>query len=255
MEENNFQRYPSINLRNTSTPNDNDDNEDNEDNDDIIDQYDLTNNHLDPQEETISYFSDLSSNLINLIDLSANNIDIFNNNLRNKDNQITYKKYTYKEVENDILNDYFSEKEYHSCALDILATYLKGQKLIYMESKNYCENNLNSLMMPAILLSTTATVLASFIKDYIWGAYLLAGVNGIIAFLLAVVNFLKLDAASEAHKISSHQYDKLQTSIEFLSGATLLFEKDSKTIQEKLDETEKKLMKLKKLINLLYQKQ
>jgi len=38
-----------------------------------------------------------------------------------------------------------------------------------------------------------------------------------------LVNYLKLDAASEAHKISAHQYDKLQTSIEFLSGKTLLF--------------------------------
>jgi hypothetical protein len=34
---------------------------------------------------------------------------------------------------------------------------------------------------------------------------------------------LKLDAASEAHKISSHQYDKLQSSVEFMSGSVLLF--------------------------------
>ncbi len=44
-------------------------------------------------------------------------------------------------------------------------------------------------------------------------------------FLLAVVNYLKLDATSEAHKIAAHQYDKLQTSIEFLSGTTLLLRK------------------------------
>ena len=186
------------------------------------------------EEETTSSVSDISGNLI---DLSGNIIK--------KDNKITYKKYTYKEVELEILNDYFSEKEYHSSALDILATYLRGQKLIYMESKNHCEKRLNYLMMPAILLSTAATVLSSLIKEYNWGAYFLAGVNGIIAFLLTVVNYLKLDATSEAHKISSHQYDKLQTSIEFLSGTTLLFEKDSKTIQEKLVETEKKINEIK----------
>ena len=38
-----------------------------------------------------------------------------------------------------------------------------------------------------------------------------------------MINFLKLDAASEAHKISSHQYDKLQSSVEFMSGSVLLF--------------------------------
>jgi hypothetical protein len=170
-------------------------------------------------------------------------------------NSITYKKYTYKEVEQEIWNDYFDEKEYHSRALDILATFLRGQKLIYMESKSYCENRLNLLMMPAILLSTAATVLSNILKDYTWGGYFLASINGIIAFLLAVVNYSKLDATSEAHKISSHQYDKLQTSIEFLSGTTLLFNKDSSAIVTKLDEMEKKISEIKETNQFIIPKQ
>jgi hypothetical protein len=167
-----------------------------------------------------------------------------------KTNKITYRKWTFKEVEDEIWKDYFSEKEYHSSALDILATYLRGQKLIYMESKTYCETRLNYLMMPAILLSTVATVLSSVVKEYDWGMYLIAGINGVIAFLLTLVNYLKLDATSEAHKISSHQYDKLQTSIEFLSGTTLLFdsgniEETKKIIKTRLDETEKKINEIK----------
>jgi hypothetical protein len=78
-------------------------------------------------------------------------------------------------------------------------------------------------MMPAILLSTAATVLTSIVKDYYWGSYMIAAVNGFISFLLALVSYYKLDAASEAHKTASHRYDKLQTSVEFLSGKTLLF--------------------------------
>jgi hypothetical protein len=98
---------------------------------------------------------------------SETNSDISNNNTHKKDNELfTYKKYTYKELEKEIHDDYFDEGEYHSSALDILATYLKGQKLIYMESKAYCENRLNYLMMPSILLSTAATVLSSIVKDF-----------------------------------------------------------------------------------------
>jgi len=174
-------------------------------------------------------------------DISGNIIDVSGNSI------ITFKKYTYKEIEDEINNNYFDENEYFSSALDILATYLRGQKLIYMESKAYCETRLNSLMMPSILLSTAATVLASIIKEYIWGAYLIAGVNGIIAFLLAVVNYLKLDAASEAHKTSAHQYDKLQTTVEFMSGKTLLFSYDPSNnyigtvIGDKLTDIENKI--------------
>lgn len=160
-------------------------------------------------------------------------------------NIISYKKYTYKEIEKEIDENYFDENEYYSSALDILATYLRGQKIIYMESKSYCEHRLNYLMMPAILLSTAATVASSIVKDFFWGAYLIACVNGLIAFLLAVVNYLKLDATSEAHKIAAHQYDKLQTSIEFLSGTTLLFEKDDKVIKDKITDTEKKITEIK----------
>jgi len=177
---------------------------------------------------------------------SETNSDISGNNTNKKDNELfTYKKYTYKELEKEIHDDYFDDREYHSSALDILATYLKGQKLIYMESKAYCENRLNYLMMPSILLSTAATVLSSIVKDFYWGAYFIAGINGVIAFMLAVVNYLKLDATSEAHKISAHQYDKLQTSIEFLSGTTLLFNNNPSIIEKKLENTEKKINEIK----------
>ena len=42
--------------------------------------------------------------------------------------------------------------------------------------------------------------------------------NAWISFLLAVVSYMKLDAQAEAHKISAHQYDKLQSVCEFSSG-------------------------------------
>jgi hypothetical protein len=136
---------------------------------------------------------------------------------------VSYKKLNYLQVERKINKHYSDINHNYSSALDILASYLKGHKFIYLESKFYSEQRLNVLMMPAILLSTAATVLSSVVKTYGWGAILISSVNGLIAFLLAVINFLKLDAASEAHKMTSNQYDKLQSSVEFSSGSVLLF--------------------------------
>ena len=202
---------------------------------------------------------ELSSN-----DPSGNYIDASGNKIKK-----SYKKVSYREVEDEIMSDYFDDKVKYSTALDIIATYLRGQKLIYMESKAFCESKLNKLMMPSIFLSTAATVLAAIIKEFFWGAYLIAGVNGVIAFLLAIVNYLKLDAASEAHKISAHQYDKLQTKIEFLSGQTLLFktknieDKDIEKavnnenefeIQKEIDEVKKKIEEIKETNQFLVPK-
>jgi hypothetical protein len=190
--------------------------------------------------------------------------------IENENKKITVKKYTFKEVEDDIKKNYLEENHKYSSSLDILASYLKGQKLIYMESKAYCEGELNKLMMPAIILSTSATVLSGLVNDITWGSYLIAAINGVIAFLLALVNYFKLDAASEAHKSSAHQYDKLQTSIEFLSGTSLLFPttigniSQKKTLEhvisEKISNVEKKIVEIKetnqfvipKIIRTLY---
>jgi hypothetical protein len=134
-----------------------------------------------------------------------------------------YKKLEFKDVEYKINQAYYDINHKYSSALDILASYLKGHKIIYMEAKSYCETHLNFYMMPSILFSTAATVLSSYVNQFLWGPVFISALNGFIAFLLAIVNYLKLDAASEAHKISSHQYDKLQSTVEFTSGSVLLF--------------------------------
>ena len=52
---------------------------------------------------------------------------------------------------------------------------------------------------------------------------------------------MKLDAQAESHKITAHQYDKLQSECEFTSGRFLLFgqctltDKESKIRREKLE--------------------
>lgn len=179
---------------------------------------------------------------------------------------IKYNKLQYLDAEKDINEQYSKTNHEYSSSLDVLASYLKGQKIIYMEAKYYCERNLNKLMMPAIMLSTAATVLAAIVSNYQWGSMLISSVNAVIAFLLALVNYFKLDAASEANKISAHQYDKLQSSVEFTSGALLLFgnyknknasnnnmldgnflEKKSleETLASKLSEVEKKIAEIK----------
>jgi hypothetical protein len=178
--------------------------------DDDIKPLNKLENYINLKNDNFDYDSE-DENLLHLMD-----------NMRIKD-MPPFKKLEFKDVEYKINQCYSDINHKYSSALDILASYLKGHKIIYMEAKSYCETHLNFYMMPSILFSTAATVLSSYVSKYPWGAVFISGLNGIIAFLLAIVNYLKLDAASEAHKISSHQYDKLQSTVEFTSGSVLLF--------------------------------
>jgi len=132
------------------------------------------------------------------------------------------KKICYNDVKEIVRTTFFSEDDYNSTAFDIIATYIKGQKIIYTEAMSVCVNRLNYIMLPTILLSAIATVLSLSIAEFIWGPTILASLNAFNGFLLAVVNYSKLDAASEAHKITSHQYDKLQSLCEFTSGRLMI---------------------------------
>ena len=143
----------------------------------------------------------------------------------NSNRQTTYKKISFDEVLTKINIQYEQDTVHrYSSAMDILASYLKGQKIIYMESRSYTVNILNLLMFPSIFLTVLASVgqeqLSKFTDQ---SPLILALINGSVAFILAVINYLKYDATSEAHKISAHQYDKLQSYVEFQSGQILLF--------------------------------
>ena len=134
-----------------------------------------------------------------------------------------FPRVSYLEVRDQINHLYFDDNEYYSSSMDILATYVRGQKILYMESKYFSNVRLNYLMLPAIFLSSLATVFSLSFDIFTWGPYINSGLNAFISFLLAVVSYMKLDAQAEAHKISAHQYDKLQSLCEFSSGYLLMF--------------------------------
>lgn len=129
-------------------------------------------------------------------------------------------KITFEELKKE-LSEYYETSSIHrySSALDILASFIKCQAFIYNEASNFCRFRLNMLMFPCIFLSSVCSVFTNTSVPIIY----VSCTNAFISFLLAIVNFLKLDANSEAHQISSNQYSKLRTVLEFSSGEVLLF--------------------------------
>ena len=107
--------------------------------------------------------------------------------------------------------------------LDIIASYLGCQKIIYMEASHITTMRLNYLIIPTILITAGCSVLSGNDTHIPHSKLIISSLTALSAFLLSLISYLKLDAASEAHKTSSHQYDKLQSNVVFLSGNTLLF--------------------------------
>ena len=133
----------------------------------------------------------------------------------------------------------------NSTICDIIAMYLKGQKVLYTESKTVCEQRLNFLMLPAIFITAVCTILSLVLKEYDYGPTIVSSLNGVNVFLLAVVNYLKLDAKAEAHRTSAYKFDKLQSYMEFNSGKILFLTDKSKELEKIITQTESAVQEIK----------
>lgn len=135
-----------------------------------------------------------------------------------------------------------------STAMDVLAIYLKGQKILYTESKTYCEQGLHWLMIPALILATLITIGSTSFGSItnLDGSIIVSVLGGANGFIIALISYLKLDSKCEAHRISAYKYDKLQSICEFNSGKLLFFkEENTNTAYEILQEIETKVREIK----------
>lgn len=140
---------------------------------------------------------------------------------------------SFKNFTSTITNSYWGYKSQFSTSLDLLSVYIKGLKILYIESKTYCERYLNFLMLPAIFISALCTILSIALKDYLYGSIIVAILTGMNSFILAMISYLKLDAKAESFRVSAYKFDKLQTKCEFGSGKILLStEFENNTVNE-----------------------
>jgi len=161
-----------------------------------------------------------------------------------------YTYQTYQDVAK-IMNEKFNSKDnIYSTALDIISLYLKGHKIIHIESKNYCEYYLYRLMLPAIFISSVSSVISGILKNEEYASVTVSILTAVNAFILSIITYLKLDAKAEAYKSSAYSYDKLQTMCEFNSGRILLNTmatsgNDCEVMKNILNDIEKQVMEIK----------
>ena len=137
---------------------------------------------------------------------------------------IPYKKFT--DVK-EMMNTKFGYKEGNlSTTLDIIAIYLKGQKILYLEAKSHCEFYLHRLMMPSIFLASLCSVISGIFNEIPLSAKIVAGATAFNAFLMSLISYFKLDARAEAHKMTAYSFDQLISECEFTSGKILLSNTD-----------------------------
>ena len=128
----------------------------------------------------------------------------------------------FTEIKN-LMNNTFGYKEGQlSSTLDIVGIYMRGQKILYLEAKSYCEYYLWRLMIPTIIISTLCTIVSGVLNTFPYTNLGIAVASGINTILIAIANYFKLDARSEAHRMTAYSFDQLISECEFTSGKILM---------------------------------
>ena len=154
-----------------------------------------------------------------------------------KDIESICSDFRFPEVDSIVDHTYKYPESNNSLICDVIAMYLKGQRILYTEAKTHCEQRLHYLMIPTIVVTAVCTVISTVLRDTAYGSTLVSALNGANFFLLALINYLKLDARAEAHRVSAYKFDKTLSYVEFNSGK-ILFETEA---SEQLGEVIKKV--------------
>lgn len=155
-----------------------------------------------------------------------------------------FKKLTYEEVERS-LNRHYTRESQISSEIDILLTYLKGQKHLFKQSSRITEQKFNILMFPAIFITGTMTVVTPFLTAVGWSGWIMSVLNALLTVMITINNFMKWQAVAAIYLTISNQYDKLGISVEMSRNQYMFvenYEERSKMILEKMKDTEKRIM-------------
>jgi hypothetical protein len=153
--------------------------------------------------------------------------------------------YTYREIDDDFGNTYNTNEFNNSTICDLIALYVRGQKVLYTEAKTHCEQKLTFLMLPAIAITVACSVMSVVLKEYEYGTTITSSLNGVNAFILALINYLKLDTRAEAHRTSAYKFDKLETDLEFNSGKLMFLTDFSAQLPKIVEKAEAQVREIK----------
>lgn len=142
--------------------------------------------------------------------------DMLNNVHKNK--RVKYKRITYNEIENSLCNYYDKDNKY-SNEMNIMSTYIKGQKHLYLQCQYVTQLKQYIIMFTAITLSAIATIWSAL---YPTTKITVTALNAAATTLIYMVNYMKYETTASLYLFIANNYDKLENTL-IISSNKLFF--------------------------------
>lgn len=167
--------------------------------------------------------------------------------------KMNYKKITYEEIERS-LSKYYDKNNKYSNEMDILITYMRGQKYIYNQSSYITQMKLYAITIAALCITSFITVITPFIQNTSWRIIIVSGGNAIATALITVLNYLRFESACNSYTLMANHYERCEHSLEFTNNKLMFMNNESdqnKLVLDKIREIEFNMSETKELCPML----
>jgi hypothetical protein len=164
-----------------------------------------------------------------------------------------YKKITYEEIEKS-LSKYYDKNNRYVNEVNILITFMRGQKHIYNQSGYISQMKLYAITITALCITSFITVISPFIHDYSWSIIVISGGNAIATALITVLNYLRLESAFNTYTLMANHYEHFEHTLEMTNNKLVFIATEpeqNKIVLDKIREVEFQMSEAKELCPIL----
>lgn len=172
----------------------------------------------------------------------------------NKKKRSSFKKLQIHDIERNLNKYYDNDNNKYTNEIDILTTFMKGQKNLYIQAKNISQWKFNCLTIPALFLTCCITMYTPFVDCNGFSNAVVTGLNAIVALLISMMNFLKYESSTQFFFQMANHFDKLETTLEMVSSKLVILDDENekkKLVLNKINDIEQKIIELKDNNNFL----
>lgn len=153
----------------------------------------------------------------------------------------------------NVLEKYYEYNDNYSNNLDILITYTRCQKSIYLKSGYITEVRYFLLVLPTIIIGIVISIFAPEMTHYNIDGNIISALNIVMTTLISISNYLKLESKVEMFKQLHKQYEKLELSLEMTNNKLLYIDNQhdkNQLILHKLNDIEIKINEMMEINNV-----
>jgi len=148
--------------------------------------------------------------------------------------KMRFKKISYEEIEQS-LSRYYDKRNKYSNEVDILITFIRGQKHLYNQSNYITQTKLYAITITALSITSLITVITPFIQKYWWRIIFVMTGNAITTILITILKYMRFESTCSTFTLLANHYEHYEKSLQITTNKLVFIHNETEQVNLVLD--------------------